>query len=273
MMRLLVVAAASTVVCSALQQQQQDQQQPVPAGSLPGELMAPEQLAELASSVPVHMRDRTKPAHTGTHFDCKVREYAYEYAQTLQQWRGAAKMQEVFDSLELATLCNQTFDASLFEPTPAAHTHTLLADSQSLKAFVDASAGEAVGATLGDASAPFGTVHEAVAALRAVPRAAGQRALVVLRAGTHYMTSTLELGPAESHLSIVNFPGEAAAMSGAMPITTDWKPHHLGSEAAGGGADIYVADLSGQKVKAVPGLRVDGARGGAPPLRLSALCA
>jgi hypothetical protein len=92
MMRLLVVAAASTVVCSALQQQQ-DQQQPVPAGSLPGELMAPEQLAELASSVPVHMRDRTKPAHTGTHFDCKVREYAYEYAQTLQQWRGAAKMQ------------------------------------------------------------------------------------------------------------------------------------------------------------------------------------
>lgn len=52
-------------------------------GSLPGILMTDEQLAQL-TSVPVG----TLPAHTGTHFDCKVREYAYEYAQKLQSWRG-----------------------------------------------------------------------------------------------------------------------------------------------------------------------------------------
>lgn len=76
----------------------------------------------------------TLPAHTGGHFDCKVRKYAYEYAQKLQSWRGATKMKEVFDSLELTTLCNQTYDSAIFAPTPLAHHHTLPADAH--KAFV-----------------------------------------------------------------------------------------------------------------------------------------
>ena len=46
--------------------------------------------------------------------------YAYDYAQSLQKWRGAKAMKEVFDSLELATLCNATFDASSFAGAPAA---------------------------------------------------------------------------------------------------------------------------------------------------------
>jgi hypothetical protein len=229
-------------------------------GTLLGERMTPEQLEHLSSSVPVHMRNGvgTKPAHTGGHFDCKVRAYAYEYAQTLQAWRGSEKMKEVFDSLELETLCKQTFNASDFVATPAAHTHALLDDDRTPKAFVDGTA-EATRALLGSPSAPFATVHDAVAALRAVPRAPGQRALVILRGGTHYMTSTLELGPADSHVSIVNYPGEVASMSGAMPIATNWKPHRV--DANSGATNIYVADLSSQKVKSVPGLRVDGARG------------
>ena len=45
--------------------------------------------------------------------------YAYDYAQSLQKWRGAKAMKEVFDSLELATLCNATFDASSFAGGPS----------------------------------------------------------------------------------------------------------------------------------------------------------
>ena len=124
---------------------------------------------------------------------------------------------------------------------------------------VDANAAADALSAINDASAPYASVHDAVAALRAVPRGRGHRGFVVLREGTHYLGRTLELGPEDSHVSFVNFPGEAAAMSGAMPITTDWKPHRLA--AADGATDIYVADLSSQKITAIPGLRVDGKGG------------
>ena len=86
----------------------------------------------------------------------------------------------------------------------------------------------------------------------------GERAWVVLRGGTHYLTRTLELGARDSFLSFVSHAGEAAAMSGAMPIDTAWKVHGKAST----GATIYVADLSKQasEVKGVKGLRVDGRR-------------
>ena len=253
---LLVLAACAH---SAFTPGAASRRQPPTPGSLPGDLMTPEQLEQLRA-VPL----RTLPEHTGGHFDCKVREYAYEYAQSLQAWRGATKMREIFDSLQLTTLCNGTFDATRFGATPRAHTHEHLSDGGSLKAFVDAFGSTTRrGAALNDASAPFSTVHDAVAALRAVRRSSRQRATVVLREGTHYMTSTLELGPQDSHMSFVNYPGEAASMSGAMPLATDWRPYRPpASVKRQAAADIWVCDLSSQNVRALPGLRVDGARSG-----------
>ena len=228
-------------------------------GTLEGVGLSPEGLAQLASSVPEHIRSKPN-GHAGSAFDCKVREYAYEYAQQLQSWRGADKMKEVYDSLELTTLCNQTFDATLFAPSPKAHTHVIPAGV--LTAFVAAAGapggGNDAAAALNDQSLPFPTIHAAVEAVRA-SRATGQRAFVVLREGTHYLTRTLELGPEDSHTSFVNYPGEVTSMSGAKPITTDWKPHRIGAED--GSADIYVADMSKQGLKTIPGLRINGRRG------------
>eukprot|EP01051_Picozoa_sp_SAG22_P013824 SAG22_NODE_1596_length_4037_cov_2.253682_5_plen_321_part_00 len=190
---------------------------------------APTPPATYRPGVPLSQAERdqlqTKPAHVGSEFDCEMRAYAYEYAQTLQSWRGAEKMQEVFDSLELMTLCSKTFDAGLFAPTPAAHVHQL--PEGLMTAFVDSTHSAAdqtapVAPVLGDPRAPFRTVHAAVAAVRAAGRADGERALVVLRGGTHYVTSTLELGPEDSDISILNMPGEAAAISGAKPLKTTW---------------------------------------------------
>ena len=48
-------------------------------------------------------------------------------------------------------------------------------------------------------------------------------------------------------------------MSGALPLTTEWKPFKVD-----GGANIYMADLSAQAgalTRGIPGLRVDGHRG------------
>eukprot|EP01045_Picozoa_sp_COSAG04_P027475 COSAG04_NODE_4033_length_2352_cov_2.589880_1_plen_415_part_00 len=243
MMR-LAVAGALAAGCAA----------EAPAGSQPGVLLSERELAQL-TSVPVS----TLPAHTGTVFDCKMRAYAYEYAQTLQKWRGPAKMKEVFDSLELATLCHQEFDGRLFDAAPRARLHELPSDA--VTAFVDprASGDTQLRSALNDAGAPFGTVHEAVASIRAQRAASApdQRAFVVLREGTHHLSRTLELGPEDSRLSFVNYPGEVTSMSGAKPITTDWKPHRVGEA----GADIFVADMSQQSIRSIPGLRVDGKRG------------
>ena len=64
-------------------------------------------------------------------------------------------------------------------------------------------------AALNDEAAPFASVHAAVAAVRAARKAGGERVWVVLREGTHYLGGTLELSAEDSHLSIVNYPGEA----------------------------------------------------------------
>eukprot|EP01043_Picozoa_sp_COSAG02_P043684 COSAG02_NODE_3829_length_6176_cov_26.434096_5_plen_512_part_00 len=226
-------------------------------GSLPPELMTEQQLSQLRAS-----------PHTGTSFDCKVREYAYEFAQKLQGWRGGGKMRAVYDSLQLTTLCNQTFETTRFQPTPRAHTHRRL-DEAALRAFVvDASSRTGQRSkppALGDQSAPFSTVHEALMAVRVARRHAMSRrpAMIVLREGTHYSPG-LELGPEDSQLAFVNYPGELAAMSGAITLTTDWKPYRRPAypeQAASASSDIWVADLSKQHLHSIPGLRINGARG------------
>ena len=76
--------------------------------------------------------------------------------------------------LELATLCHQEFDGSLFDAVPRARLHELPSDA--VTAFVDprASGDAQLRSALNDAGAPFGTVHEAVASIRA-QRAASAR--------------------------------------------------------------------------------------------------
>lgn len=201
----------------------------------------------------------SRPAHTTDDFDCAVRGAAYEFAQKLQSWRGTDKMKEVFDSLELKTMCNQEFDASQFDPAPAAPSFPIPQDA--LRAYVDAG----VDANQGDGllnreNRPFATVPAALAAIRA-DRSAGRgsgaaRAYVVLRQGTYRFLQTLELTASDSNVTFVNYPGEVATISGAKVLTTTWKPYNTE-----GGQNVYSADLSGQDVKSIPGLRVGGQRG------------
>lgn len=204
-------------------------------------------------------------AHYGEPFDCAVREYAYEYAQHLQGWRGADKMREVFGSLELATLCNVTFDTHALPPTPKAHVGVL--PTAGAVAYVAAHGTVVDGVpSLNDSGTPFQSVHHAVQAIRAERASLGLAAAeapatIVLRRGTHYMTNTLELTPEDSHIKFMNYPGEPTAMSGAKPLRTTWKEVGKNPSDPSSGV-IYSADLSGQGlVGGMPGLRVDGKRG------------
>ena len=51
-------------------------------------------------------------------------------------------------------------------------------------------------------------------------------------------------------------------MSGAKPLKTVWKERAEKAVGEGGASTtVYVADLAGQGLKSMPGLRVDGQRG------------
>jgi hypothetical protein len=73
------------------------------------------------------------------------------------------------------------------------------------------------GSPAGDGSAltPWGSIEQAVARIREMRQKQEERseavvlASVVLRAGTHFLDGTLQLGPRDSHIHFQAFPGEA----------------------------------------------------------------
>ena len=75
-------------------------------------------------------------------------------------------------------------------------------------------------------------------------------ALLLVFPGTHYVTSTLELGPEDSYISFVNYPGEVAAISGAKPLKTIWAP--IAADGSDGELDsaatgsVYGANVGAQ---------------------------
>lgn len=51
---------------------------------------------------------------------------------------------------------------------------------------------------------------------------------VVLRAGTHYLSDTVQLGPRHSHIHFTAYPGENAVMSGGVELKiASWKPYNV----------------------------------------------
>ena len=188
-------------------------------------------------------------------FECKVRGYAYEYAQHLQGWRGEHNMKQVFDALELTTLCNATFDHSLLR---AEHRRTFPATT-ALIVYVAVDGSDDPSPTRGDITNPFATLHAAVASLRTTRQHAPlpldqNPATIVLRSGAHYLSDTLRLTEEDSFLTISAYPGEDADLKGSLPLKTEW------SKVTTMKGNVYSANLAGQ-VNELRALRVGGKRG------------
>uniref|UniRef100_UPI0035627797 right-handed parallel beta-helix repeat-containing protein n=1 Tax=Pontiella sp. TaxID=2837462 RepID=UPI0035627797 len=92
----------------------------------------------------------------------------------------------------------------------------------------------------GTREAPFQSLEKAQAAVRArLPMAGNEGITVWLRGGTYYLGRTLEFGPADSGtaaapVTYAGYAGEKAVISGAIRLSTDWKPYKDG---------IYVAPV------------------------------
>ena len=211
---------------------------------------------EPAPYVSKQWSDTNGMVHSGTpggvpaSADCAIRQFAYEQGKKMAPQRGDFK--SLYDALQLGA-CPDASPEPKHADAWAPPRHDLAATSARVL-FVDAAAaaaGIAANAT-GGADAPYATLHAAVRASRALPKPLA----ILLRGGTHFVGATVELGAADSGLTIANADGEAAVLSGGRNLTgLSWAP------SAACGAGCFEADLSAMGGEwGIAGLRVDGVR-------------
>eukprot|EP00937_MAST-01D_sp_MAST-1D-sp2_P001006 g1006.t1 len=156
------------------------------------------------------------PKDVPSDFLCEWRKLALKYSTALRPDSAAM----VHDALQLDTYCNgseavpradEALLQKVFPPTfPSANGQSIVVDG---KNGDDSNAGTV--------ASPLKTIGAAVAKARAT----AARSTVELRAGTYYMSEPLNLTEADSGLTLQNYHGEEAWLSGAQPIAKlDWEP-------------------------------------------------
>ena len=194
---------------------------------------------------------------------CRASMLQYEFSLRLQPER--IPLRDVFDALELGTLCALTPprsppDTSYFTPYTLA---MFAAACQSGPFFVNATGGD--DSSDGSKASPFATLARALSATRASRLAPGDVACIALRGGVHFLDATLNLGAADSGLLVAGYAGDApvadipAWVSGGVPLgLLTWTPYNTS-----GSMNVWVADVAAQ-VSAMPGLNVLSASGEMP---------
>ena len=160
------------------------------------------------------------PANIDPKLDCDIKHLAWDYARKLQPWRGA--FTSAYDALQLGDCKTSPIQAA--EPTNNEPHHfsrrALLTGANPLTLYVDAAKGS--DANPGTLARPVKTVLQAVRLSR-LQREAGQKGLIYLRAGTYFLSETINLGPEDSHLTISAYPNEIATVSGGKEYKFDWE--------------------------------------------------
>ena len=154
--------------------------------------------------------------------DCKGRLLAYEYGLKLLPERKPQL--ESFDALQLADNCGVT------RPAAVAASAAALPQPDGLAWHVHPEHGDD-GAS-GEEHAPFRSIARALAATRASSSATPKS--VVLQAGVHYLNATIELGAADSGLTITAAPGAEGkvTVSGGLPLKPTWTKSTKGNQSA-----------------------------------------
>lgn len=158
-----------------------------------------------------------KPLKAPADFDCAWRPFALQYAASIQPSITTAQLAVMHASLFAGTACNTSAaDQQLRAHAPAPRAPARGAPAGAPSLFVDYANGD--DANPGTEAAPLKTVAAAVAAGRASRAAAPGPLAIILRGGTHFLPSTIDLTPADSFTSFQAFPGEAPVVSGALPV-------------------------------------------------------
>lgn len=181
--------------------------------------------------------------------DCLVRELGWLFAQAVAPpYRANVGLKSVYDAMQLDS-CNLTQKvprpsvADVWVPpdfspnvpsqsslaagtlpqqplTPAARAQGRSGDrnSANITVYVDPSSGD--DANPGTLVRPVKSIERGLAVVRAVGREVPRT--VVLRAGTHVLNAAVVLTPADSGLTITNYPNETAVVSGGTLLSPQW---------------------------------------------------
>ena len=157
----------------------------------------------------------TPPGITAA-FDCAARNATWHFGRSLLPER--ASFATLFDALQLQA-CGLARPLAVDEYVPP----TFSTPRGSI--FVDAAVGSDDAAGSGDE--PLQTLEAAAAAAR------GRRnATIVLRAGVHRVARTVRLSAEHVNLTIQNYEGERASLSGARGLAIPaaaWQPYRVGT--------------------------------------------
>lgn len=197
--------------------------------------------------------------------DCMAYGVAYEYA--LRVMPARAPHREVWDALRLGPDCGAPPPPSREElglPPPWPPAATDAAPSAGGPTFYVSPTGSD---TTGDGSlaAPFATVRRGVDATRAARPPGAGPASVILRAGLHVLGDTVALDARDAGLTIANYPGEAAWVSGGAPVSPAvWTPYNVTANAS----NVYAAALGPSAPRYLTSLVTVNATDGSPGKRL-----
>ena len=153
-----------------------------------------------------------------------MRNFAVEFANTLQPWRPAASFTQLADALngspEKAPGCTVQSKSeygveggSRFREAPIPEAGQTF--------YVSPTGSDS---NPGTPESPFATVEFALTTTRKNP---GFNT-VILRAGEYFLAAPLQLTAADNGLTIQSFPGEEAWLTGAKPLTgLTWAPFNV----------------------------------------------
>jgi len=143
-----------------------------------------------------------------TEFDCSMRRLAYTYGKQLLPRQG--DFESLYHALNLNDPNCPTMMTGDFSELPI--KPIVPADA----CFVDPVLGD--DGNMGGLETPMQTIHAAV-------HAVGSSRTVVLRAGVYEFTEPLVLGPKNSNLKIMSYPGETPVISGGKQVDVTWEPY------------------------------------------------
>jgi hypothetical protein len=160
------------------------------------------------------MRNSGTPGGVPASTDCALRKLALEYGRSLAPARG--DFRSLFDALQLQE-CGVETPKTRDEWTPPNYTAHSNSDAS---IYVDANTGSD---TTGDGSKdrPLLSIEAALVAARSLH---SPQKTILLRAGTFYLAKALKVLPGDSNLTIQNFNGERAVVSGGVAFKPVFKP-------------------------------------------------
>lgn len=168
-------------------------------------------LAAVLAAVSCDMHNSGTPDGVPADVDCTIRELAYEFGRAKLPERG--DFGTLYDALQLAQCPGTTAPRDDGALPPGVYE----IDGAALYVAADGDDDNA-----GDSlDKPLKTIAKALALA-----AAGAAKTIAVRGGTYELAAPLELGPEHSGVTLQNYGGEAAIVSGGVSFTVDnWVPY------------------------------------------------